>query len=472
MFYKMLGGVVVIAGLLMVATGGAVAAEPVKVLYGFENGNDLKGVVVLKDLVENHATEGKQSLMFGNGYPESWRYIKSYAEGKPTGLMAQPPVKGAYEDVLDWFYQRYGCVLDDACRNRDRQLDWSSYSSLRFDIFSEKAPAVLATRIFDSNGPKIRAHYLGVRSGLGVFKIPQDKEVTCEFPIVEMAAAAEMDLSRMMGFVLRINGFEGEALLYVDNIRLVMKDAAAGDAKFPIIKMEGDVKPYARPVIYNPVKRNAEKMTPVRGKVEKVGPVTVFTGNTVWNASDTAFGGSGVTYAQSLRRGCVAWDDNRLLVLVGANGLTAAASFDGGKTWGGITPGEKEQTKLPSWGVRGSGAADGTGDAYIIGTQNCSSYHEGYDIVFRRLAFVGEGWAEERMSLISQHLRKCPCESRAWRLPNGRIWTVYTDGWGGCVANFSDDDGYTWVPCKDASKPVPRPFYEPNLEDLKKPAEE
>jgi hypothetical protein len=34
------------------------------------------------------------------------------------------------------------------------------------------------------------------------------------------------------------------------------------------------------------------------------------------------------------------------------------------------------------------------------------------------------------------------------------------------LAKYSDDDGHTWVPCKDASRPVPRPFYEPKLADL------
>jgi hypothetical protein len=41
------------------------------------------------------------------------------------------------------------------------------------------------------------------------------------------------------------------------------------------------------------------------------------------------------------------------------------------------------------------------------------------------------------------------------------------------LIKYSDDDGYTWAPCKDASiTRIPRPFYEPKLEDLKKAPEE
>ena len=41
------------------------------------------------------------------------------------------------------------------------------------------------------------------------------------------------------------------------------------------------------------------------------------------------------------------------------------------------------------------------------------------------------------------------------------------------MAKYSDDDGYTWIPCKDASiTKIPRPFYKPDLGDLQKHPEE
>ncbi|MFH0983306.1 MAG: hypothetical protein V2A79_17445, partial [Planctomycetota bacterium] len=439
-----------------------------------------------REPVENHATEGKKSLHF---IPSSWSAIAGYTKGSGPGRVAQPP-SGSYHDVADWFYQRYCNMFDSALANKGGRQDWSGYELLRFDIFSEKAPAVIGCRVFDSSGPQIKAHYLGLRSNVAVFKVPQDKQATCDFPLAEMARVAEMDLSKMTGLVLRINGYEGDADIFVDNIRLVTREAAAGDARSPLVKMEGEPKPYARPVIYKVVKRDPEKMKPESGAVEKLGPVTVYSGVGSGGSGSYAcggghFGGSGWTYFQSLRRGCVAYDNKRLLVLMGAGpkesqavgkdceggGVWAMASFDGGATWGGLKPGEKLPRRFCDWYWRATASSDAGGDVYHIGTENCSSYHEGYGIIFRRLAFTGEGWEDDRLSLVSQNLRKCPSDARAWRLPDGRIWATWSDGWGGCVAKYSDDDGYTWAPCKDASKPAPRPFYEPSLEDLKKPSE-
>ncbi|MFH0982410.1 MAG: hypothetical protein V2A79_12845 [Planctomycetota bacterium] len=483
---KIIGWVTVAACLLAAASRAAPAGESVNILEGFENykiKNDEKGRF---ELVENHATEGKKSLH----YTPNWRFIASYAKGNFLDHMAQPPA-GSYHDIRDWFYQRSCNMFDSALRNKDGRQDWSGYELLRFDIFSEKSPAVIVCRVFDASGPKIPAHYLGLRSNLSLFKVPQDKQVTCEFPLAEMARVAEMDLSKMTGLVLRVNGYEGDADIFVDNIRLVTKEAAAGDAKFSVVKMEGEPKPYARPVIYKLVKRDPEKMKRESGAIEKLGPVTVYSGVGQYSSGAYAcggghFGGSGHTYFQSLRRGCVAYDNKRLLVLMGAGpneakaigercqggGVWAMASFDGGATWGGLKPGENLPWRFRDWYWRATASSDANGDVYHIGTENCSSYHEGYGVLFRRLAMTGEGWEDDRVSLLDQNLRKCPGDARAWRLASGRIWATWKDGWGGCVAKHSDDDGYTWAPCKDASKPLPRPFYEPNLEDLKKPPEQ
>ena len=435
-------------------------------------------------LYRTGATEGKYARRLGAG--PGWSYVRNYTAGKFTGLMAQPP-RGSYHDIKDWFYQRYGSVLDDARPNMNRRRDWSGYALLRFDVLSKKAPVVLGMRVFDSAGPKIRAHYLGNRTGLAVFKIPQDKQITCEFLLAEMAATAELDLSKAQGFALRLNGYAGEAEYYVDNIRLVTAKAAANDLKHPRVKMEGEVEPYKRRVVYKPTPRDSEKLRRAAGPVEKIGPVTIDAAPyALYSCFGGHFGGSGVTYSQTLRRGCVAYDNNRLCFIFGGatkpaggkrgkHGIFAMASFDGGKTWGGITPGEKEPTHLPTWGnhFRATGSSDSTGDIYMVGTENCSSYHEGYDILMRRLALTGDGWVDDRMSIASQNNRKCACISHAWRLANGRIWLTWTDGWGGTAAKCSDDDGYTWMPSKDAAiTTLPRPFHQPGLEDLAKPAEQ
>ena len=147
------------------------------------------------------------------------------------------------------------------------------------------------------------------------------------------------------------------------------------------------------------------------------------------------FGGSGPVYTQSIRRGCVAYENDRLCGIFGGGikkpgaryptgGLYATASFDGGTIWGGLKPGEKEAVHLKDWYGRATGSSDATGNIYLVSTENCCSYHEGYDAFFRRLAFTGEGWEDDRVSMIDQNIRKCPGNSRAWRLPNGRIWAT------------------------------------------------
>jgi len=412
------------------------------------------------------ATQGKHARKWT---PRTWRYIKGCAEGKALGLMAQPAEK-SYHDVQDWFWQREANIFDDALEHRYAQRDWSGYEYLRVDVLSQGAPAVLAMRAFDSSGPRINAHYLGLRTALAVFRVPSDKQVTLNFRLGELARAGELDVSRMMGFTLRLNGYEGEATLFFDNIRLVARPASKPNAVYPLVEMEDPVGPYARPVIYRPVARQAEKTRRKAGPVEPVGPVTVYEGRSTYSSARMLLGGSGATYFQCLRRGCVAYDNDRLLIVFG--NYQATASFDGGRTWGGLQPGEPGPVSL-GWGGHYRGTTSGDrSDLYFLGTENCSSYHEGYGVLLRRLAMTGPGWTDDRVALVDQNLRKCPPDMRAWRLDTGRIWAAWTDGWGGSMAKSSDDDGYTWVPCKDASLPAPRPLHQPDLADLARPVEQ
>jgi len=420
------------------------------------------------------ATQGRYARRY---VPRTWRYIRGYAEGKALGLTAQPTER-SYHDVQDWFWQREGNIFDDALEHRYDRRDWSGYEYLRVDVLAEGAPAILGMRAMDAGGPRIGAHHLGLRTVLSVFHVPQDEQVTLNFRLGELARAAEMDLSKMMGFVIRINGYAGEATLLFDNIRLVR--AAAADAhveraagpshtKHPLVEMQGPVRPFARPVIHNPAPRDPQRHKRKTGPVEALGPVTVYEGTSSYSSARMLLGGGGWTYFQSLKRGCVAYDNDRLLVLFGR--FLAAASFDGGATWGGLQPGDPGPVAL-GWGneYRGTASSDRS-DLYFLGTENCTSYHEGSDVLFRRLAMTGPGWTDDRVALVDQNLRKCPPDMRAFRLDSGRIWAAWTDGWKGDLAKHSDDDGYTWAPCKDASEQAPRPFYCPEPALLAQPAD-
>jgi hypothetical protein len=425
------------------------------------------------NLFRTGATQGKYARMYspvtGGSEIASWKYIVSYSGGTGSGLMAEPG-KDGYHDIQDWFWQRYVNFFDDELAHSHEQRDWSAYEVLRLDFLAEGNPAVIGVRVFDSSGPKIPAHYLGLRSRLAVFGLPKDQQVTVEFPLAALTQAAEMDLKKMMGFIIRMNGYKGEYRLYMDNFRLVTKAAMAADAKFPLVKMQGEIGPFGRPVLDKHTVRDAAKLARKTGPVEKIGPVVAVAAKGLYSSFGGLLGGGGWTYSQSLRRGLAAYDNDRLAFIYGdSEGIRATASFDGGKTWGGLQPGVKEPAKF-AWGhFRATTTSDTNGDIYMIGTEECSSYHEGYDVLLRRLALTGAGWELDRKSLVCQTLRKCPKTARAWRLPSGRIWMAWTDGWEGCVAKYSDDDAITWTPCKDAALAPPRPLYEPKLEDLAKP---
>ncbi|MFH1022035.1 MAG: sialidase family protein [Planctomycetota bacterium] len=495
---------------VFIFAGQSAAGEGGELIYSFEGkpelGKFLPGPEIKEDtadlitartqygltarLEKKHATQGEWALVhkITKGH---YNMLPQFASGKTPGLVARPPLAD-FHNPADWYYQRFEQILNDTLARRSgvKPRDWSAYTVLRFDVTSEGAPAVLGMRVHDLNGPSIPARPWGVRTALAIFKVPADKPSTCEFPLAEMARVGEMDLSRIWGINLRVNGYEGEATLYIDNVRLATKDAVAAEDKFPIVKMEGEPRPFARQVpSLPPAKRNVEKMKREAGPVEKIGPVTVYEGTGFYACGFGHFGGSGATYFQNSNWSPVAYDNKRLLVVLKGNskdarvppgikaygaeggGMLAFASFDGGKTWGGIKEGDTQPALLPHWYWRAHVCSVPNGDVYIVGTQNCTSYQEGYDIFIRRLTFTGDGWEEDRFAFIDQNIQKCPSLCRVMTLASGRIWAAWTDGFGGSGAKNSDDDGFTWKPCKDASRPVPRPFYEANLEDLSKPVE-
>jgi len=422
-------------------------------------------------LVKAHATEGGYALRYDVG---DWheRYSRQPA------ITGHPPI-GGYHDVLDWLWQRHCLIWSEG--DARKPLDWSAFDRLRFDAFAPDAPAVLGVRVRDASATEGRpaSHPHGIRTALGVFKVPKGQAVTCEFPLAEMARVAEADLSRLHWMHIRLNGYEGRTSVFLDNLRLLPKGARE-EPKLPLVTMEGEPRPFARKVWdKNPPPAATREFARELGPVEKLGPVTVLEAPGQYACGYGHLGGHGATYFQSARRGVVAWDNTRLAIVVGASmkdrarpftwggvgesgGVLLLASHDGGRTWGGPRPGDERPLLIQDWYWRATMASDASGALYSVGTQNCDSYVEGFDVFFRRLAFDGTGWTYDRFSLIDQNGYKCPGPARALRLASGRIWAAWSDGFGGIYGKHSDDDGLTWKPCKDASATtLPRPFYEP-----------
>jgi len=407
-------------------------------------------------LFRRGATQGKHAMRWTPYKCEArtWANIERGIKGKRFGYWPPAGVPTHTSANPYYFFQRYCKVW----RFEAKEADWSGWDRLRFDVLAPSAPVVLGVFVRDQCGPRLRCGPIGTRTGVAVFRIPKNEQVTVDFPLKEMAAVAELDLTLVYRFQCRINGYEGATDIYFDNIRLANRNTPAAHG---LVAMEGDPKPFVRPVYCKPIERIPEALKRETGPAEPIGPVTIGTGS---------FGGSGATYVQNTRRACVAYDNRRLLVVAGR---TAWASFDGGRTWDGLAPGEKGPARL-TWGLRANMCADDDGNVYLLGTPNCDSYNEGHDICMFRLVFTGERWVDGAFSHLGQNGYKCTAWARALRLPSGRIWAAWCDGWahGEALAKYSDDDGVTWVPCKDAAVKPPRPLHQPRLVDLGKPPAE
>jgi hypothetical protein len=438
--------------------------------------------------VPKFATQGRfafRSLMFGETAQarSRTRYLERGLKQK------HPPPWPVHEpgyDVHDHWFQREYQVYRQEWK---QTTDWRGYERLRFDVTAVGQPIKLGMRVRDGSGPRINPGPTGLRTAVAIWTVPADETVTCEFPLAEMAKVGELDLGRIHRYNIRVNGLPtGTAPkgLFLDNVRLVARGAEP-KPQHKLIVPETRVRPFARPVyVRPPTRRNAERLKRELGPVEPLGPVVInkaalYAGRLGHGAGH--FGRSGATYMSNSRRACVAYDNKRLLVIIGGRsaprgsrkdraargGTIALASFDGGATWGGVRPGDKDFTILP-WYLRSGFSADRYGNAYAVGTPNCDSYREGQDICLHRLAFTGDRWVDDRFAILHQDGYKCPAFCHAIAVGSGRIWAAWHDGFGGDLARFSDDDGFTFKPCKDASLPPPRPFHEPKLEDLGTPA--
>jgi len=471
---KRSNALLVSAFLILLAMNSFGAEEQVLFFY-----TDSSIEAKLTGAVAEHLT-GYPVYLNSQAYPAGRPWIKDYATGNYTSLTARPPVND-YHNVWEWYSQRYLSVMDHQGNDRNTQKNWSAYNYLRFDVCSDSATAILGLLVKDASGVKLTAGYRGKFTPVSTFRVPAGAWYTCNYPLKEIADIGELDLSKMQGFFLKINGWERDTKIQFKKIRLV----GSGTPDLPVIEMEEAVRPFGRKVCKEDtlhVSRDAQQMVRALGPVSPLGPVTVVNVPGVYACALGHFGGNGGTYYQTLRRGVSAYDNNRIMFLLKASypspivsgssceggGILAMGSFDGGATWGGITEGETRPTQFNNWYWRGTSSADYiSGDVYHIGTQNCSSYHGCVDLFFRRLIFTGNGWKQDRFSILDQ-IQKCPGVAQAMRLPSGRIWAIGNDGWGGNIGKSSEDDGFTFGLTKDASltgsTQNPRPWYRPGVD--------
>lgn len=491
---------VFLIGVCVLSFAGALRAaevKGVKLLYSFEP-DEAKSRVRGKVLAGD-ASHGQYSLHIklrkggrmarSCGISPDPNHMKELPQ-----FMAMPP-SDDYHDIMQWFFERYCSIFDESGVANQMQgppKDWTSYESLRFDVYAKDAPVILGFSVRDATGPKYRVGYTGVRSGYGIFKVPKGKWVTCDFPLRKMARLGGVDLKKALGFFLHFNGFQGATPLRIDYFRLVTADGEKPPKHELIAPCNKLTARLYKVVKTPPLKKIPEKLKRDTSPVEKLGPITI--------TNRGGFGGIGITYVNTTRRGVICYDNNRMLFLsrgggdaklsrkvnpksVGARGIYAHATFDGGKTWGGMAPGEELPTHLNTWYGRAGASTDyETGQVFYVGTENCQSYRGGYDTYFRTLGFTGGEWALERVAMIDNNMQKCPWWSRVVRTKSGRLWACWGEGrstykfyfrtsmgypCAGFPAKYSDDGGLTWVPCRDGdSTQIPQPPYKPALKDM------
>ncbi len=425
-------------------------------------------------MVRTHATQGQ--FAWRCRWTEArWNYIAAQLKREHPGPW---PARESIYDAHDHFFQRETQLWRQDWAGL---TDWSGFERLRFEVTAVGQPVKVGVRVRDGSGPRVRNRPTGIRTEVAVFVIPADRTVTCDVPLAELARLAELDLTRVHRYNIRLNGLpsgEPPTDLYLDNVRLVA-EGAEPEPEYPLIEMEGEPRPFARPVDQTPpLERDPAKLERNEEPVEPLGPVVINRGAPLASGAGhmpgpTHFGWSGATYFQHARRAVIAYDNDRLLVVMAGRGeanggLIAIASFDGGETWEAPDREGGDYTVLP-WYMRAGYFADRYGNAFGVGTPNCDSYNEGQDIALHRLAFLGDRWVKDRFAIVHQDGYKCPAQCRAIQLENGRLWASWTDGFGGSHARHSDDDGYTWAPCKDAAEEPERLFYSPDLADLGEP---
>ncbi|MFH1023708.1 MAG: sigma-70 family RNA polymerase sigma factor [Planctomycetota bacterium] len=426
-----------------------------------------------------HASQGRYALERNPAQCEmtagNWdKYLPWLKDEKP---------KTPVQTERDWLVQRAGeiwrhrsTVREDMGAERGKagypepayNPDWSGYERLRFEMTIPDAEGVVGVRIEDAGFR---------RTQLRVFAIPKGKTVTVDMDMAGAAAAAELDLKKILRYRLRLDGLSAKSLIYLDNVRLVAS-GGEGQGSYPLVTDDRPCEPFARKLIAPPpILKDAAGVVRKTGKVEKLGPVAVTELPGTLPCGPGHLGGFGETYFISAERGAVAYDNDRLAVMFGAGGskkskplpggIYASASFDGGATWGGLAPGEKDAALLVP-GARntcsGGLCSDESGSLYYTGMLYCDTYSEGSDMFFQEIAFDGRRWIPRPMTLADQTLGKCTGLARVLRLSSGRLWMAFHDK-AQPLAKYSDTDGAVWCPAMNPEDKPPRKPFTPKIGD-------
>ncbi|MFH0982727.1 MAG: sialidase family protein [Planctomycetota bacterium] len=466
------------------ALGGEEASGKVKLLFSFEKEEleakgfkltpwkigeqDMDGFLVRigayydYPVTPQNATHGK--LAFQRFYAHKSDKWKNY-----------PRVMGYFDKEWEKCCQGRQALSFYGATARILGGDWSGYEQLWVDVTSPEADLWLRLIVedVDDTSPYVR------------YRAPKGKTCTLVLPLARYAAGnsrpdrgpfvpRRLDLARIVNFTIYLEEAGEEAgQMSIDNIRLAAKDAAVPEnAVQPTEEIErdwgwSDLARKHPPVVQPEVKREA-------GSVEKIGPVTLASG---YKEFCSYLGNDGPRY----HRAIAAVDNKRIVALVGGQAPLGFASFDGGKTWGGLDGKSDKPTPLSRYSQVAWAGADGlTGNAYITFNSTVNlpkgyaadklelpagpdyfdrfmrfSYCMGGGTIrcigLRNIVFKGDKWDEPGPgAVLDDFARHCIHWGEFVRHPAGRLWAfvdVGSDVLSGISIRglYSDDNGLTWI---------------------------
>jgi len=146
-------------------------------------------------MVRAHATQGQ--FAWKCTWPASrWAWAVAQLKEKFPGPW---PVHETGYDPQDYLFQR---ELQLWRQGSEPPADWSGFDRLRFDVTAVGAPVRLGFRVRDASGPKLPPGPTGLRTALAAFDIPADQTVTCDVPLASLARAGELDLDATLASTL------------------------------------------------------------------------------------------------------------------------------------------------------------------------------------------------------------------------------------------------------------------------------
>ena len=417
---------------VLLCAGVAHAAEPVKLLCGFEPG-DAKAWGLKPDGENFRAKTGQyKSLSFCKVDAPQGQFALSAERGQwlKTGKTRYNILRrNSLLNGYGWFRKRL-------------PTDWSGYDTLRVDFRSASAAGRVRIEVEDEIcQPAVRRTYA----------FPAGKWVTLEFDLAEASklhtvplpesewkrwAAKEftgrvLNPKRMANVCIYLEQMDAKSGILIDNLRLAARTVKEA---LPLVR---DKSPFPAPQMLP-----APELVPVK-LPENVRPVAVRDVD-LSKARKTGYARVGGPTGRA-----VVAVGPRTLVGFFAGYLHVLQTADGGVTWAGLGNKPAPTQCYHNANAPSHCAAAAGPDMLYAYTDYCAGGGNPSNMFFRTITFNGKGWTLNPVHLLDVDCRHCPeWKVRLVRLASGRIWAAWAhlDRFGKLAvrARYSDDVGVTW----------------------------